>query len=106
MKKIISLVLALTMLIGILPMNVFAAEATDDAAGGYKRLEALMERGSVSYTYDLGYTSNHYKNYVRSAFDIKTGGASSLSIETLAVAHGDIYVQFFASDYTKISSAK
>ena len=76
-----------------------------DAAGNYRCLEALMERGSVSTTYDLGYTSNHYKNYVRSAFDIKTGGATRLSVEKLAIAHGTIYVQFFASDYTKISSA-
>ena len=92
------------MLIGILPMNALAAENASD--GNYKRLEALMERGSVSTAYDLGYTSSHYSNYVRSAFDIKTGGASSLSVEKLPVAHGEIYVQFFASDYNKISSVK
>ena len=75
-----------------------------DEMGEYKRLEVLLERGSVSTTYDLGYSSNHYKNYVRSAFDIKTGGATRLSIEKFNVTHGTMYVQFFASDYTKISS--
>ena len=114
MKKIISLVLALTMLMGMLPTtalaaeNASAAQSTEgsDASSGYKRLQALTERGSVGTTYDLGYTSSHYKNYVRSAFDIKTGGAARLSIEQLSIAHGEIYVQFFASDYTKISSTK
>ena len=69
-----------------------------------KRLEVLLERGSVASTYDLGYLSSHYNSYVRSAFDIKTGGAASLSLEKIDVTHGTIYIQFFAADYTKISS--
>ena len=57
MKKIISLVLALSTLIGILPMNALAAEGAftaqstngSDALGGYDRLEGLMEE---SHTHD------------------------------------------------------
>ena len=75
-----------------------------DETGIYKRLEVLMERGAVTTTYNLSYSSNHYNNYVRSAFDIKTGGATRLTIEKFNVTHGTMYVQFFASDYTKISS--
>ena len=83
--------------------NSYVGDYTDVLAS-YKSLDVMMERGSVNTKYDLGYTSDHYKNYVRTAFDIKTGGASRLSIEKLDIAHGTMYVQFFASDYTKISS--
>ena len=72
--------------------------------GNYKRLNALIERGSVSSVYNLGHSTEHYNKYVRSAYDIKTGGAGRVSIEKLTVSHGTIYIQFFASDYTKLSS--
>ena len=75
-----------------------------DANGSYKRLEALVERGSFASTYDLGYSMDDYENNVRSAFDIKTGGATRVAIEAVGVNHSAIYVQFFSSDYEKVSS--
>ena len=68
MKKIISLVLALTMLIGMLPLNVFASENTaatqsaegSDAYGSYQTPEGLMEGSSDArpepLTGDHGYS--------------------------------------------------
>ena len=115
MKKTIKPILVFILLLGIFATNLafpyitrVAAVAVDtsdtDAFGSYKRLEVMMERGSVAYTYDLGYTSNHYQNYVRTAFDVKIGGAARLSIEKINVNRGTMYIQFFDSDYTKISS--
>ena len=106
MKKVLSLILVLVMMLGVMPITGFTAEETGKAEvrSGYTRLKVQMERGSVKATYDLGYTSDLYKNYVRTAFDIKTGGAARVSIEEISTAHGSIYIQFFASDYSKISS--
>ena len=115
MKKTSKMLLVIILLLGIFSINLafpytmsVAAVAVDtsdtDAFGSYKRLEVMMERGSVAYTYDLGYTSNHYQNYVRTAFDVKIGGAARLSIEKINVNRGTMYIQFFDSDYTKISS--
>ena len=115
MKKTSKMLLVIILLLGIFSINLafpyitrVAAVAVDtsdtDAFGSYKRLEVMMERGSVAYTYDLGYTSNHYQNYVRTAFDVKIGGAARLSIEKNSVNRGTMYIQFFDSDYTKISS--
>ncbi len=75
-----------------------------DATGSYKRLEALIERGSLASTYDLGYTMDDYKNNVRSAFDVKTGGATRVAIEEIGVSYSAAYIQFFSADYTKIGS--
>ncbi|MBR0447309.1 MAG: hypothetical protein IIX28_02445 [Clostridia bacterium] len=107
-KLLVFLAVAL-MLVSAMPSVVCASTTVcsdgSDAAGHYKRLEALMERGSVSYTYDLGYTSTHYKSYVRTAYDVKTGGATRIALELPDITCGTVYIQFFASDYTKISSA-
>ena len=106
MKKALSLILVLMMMLGVMPITGLAVEETGKAEvrSGYTRLKVQMERGSVKTTYDLGYSSDLYNNYVRTAFDIKTGGAARVSIEEIAVSHGSIYIQFFASDYSKISS--
>ena len=76
----------------------------EDTVGNYKRLEATLERGAVSSVYNLSHSSNLYNNYIRSAFDIQTGGAKRLTIEPFNVSRGTMYIQFFASDYTKVSS--
>ena len=110
MKKALLAFLAIIVLFGIMPVAISAAdevgyaESYVDATGSYKRLEALMERGAVNSTYDLTYSSNHYNSCVRTAYDVKTGGAARMSVEKISVSHGTIYIQFFASDYTKISS--
>ena len=108
LRKITAFLMVVLMMISATPPSTFAeiaegAKATD-TAGQYHRVEALLERGSVSYTYDLGYTSAHYKSYVRTAYDVKTGGATRVALELPDVARGTVYIQFFASDYTKISS--
>lgn len=109
LHKLIAFLTAVLMMISATPLSAFAeiaegAKATD-TSGQYHRVEALLERGSVSYTYDLGYTSAHYKNYVRTAYDVKTGGATRIALELPDVTRGTVYIQFFAADYTKISSA-
>ena len=115
MKRVLSLFLAFVMILGLMPITALPARtvaSTDavgseelvDAVGSYKRLETLMERGSVTYTYDLGYSTEFYNNYVRTAYDIKPGGAGRIAIEQLPATHETVYIQFFASDYTKISS--
>lgn len=115
MKRVLSLFLAFVMILGLMPITALPARtvaSTDavgseelvDAVGSYKRLEALMERGSVTYTYDFGYSTEFYNNYVRTAYDIKPGGAGRIAIEQLPATHETVYIQFFASDYTKISS--
>ena len=76
-----------------------------DSTGAYKRLEALLERGGVESTYNLGYNTTQYKSYMRSAYDIKTGGATRLALESIGVSHTTVWVQFFTADYAKISAA-
>ncbi|MBO7342273.1 MAG: hypothetical protein J6U87_06285 [Clostridia bacterium] len=74
-----------------------------DANGSYKRLEALLERGGVETDYSLGYGMSQYGSSMRSAYDIKTGGATSLALESIDVSHGEVYIQFFTANYDKIS---
>ena len=111
--RIQAAILTLLMLLSALTVLVSAAESGDgaqtlpvysDVNGQYRRLEIMMERGGVKSNYDLTYTSGDYNKYVRSAFDIKTGGAARVSIENFGVEYDTVYIQFFAPDYTKISA--
>ena len=113
--RIQAAILTLLMLLSALTVLPAAAESGDggqalpvysDGNGQYRRLEIMMERGGVEVDYDLTYSSGDYNKYVRSAFDIKTGGATRVSIENFGVEHDTVYIQFFAADYTKISAVK
>lgn len=111
--RIQAAMLVVLMLLSALTVFVAAAESGggtrnlpvfSDEVGKYRRLEIMMERGGVESDYDLTYSGGDYNKYVRSAFDIKTGGAVRISIEEYYAEHETVYIQFFASDYTKISA--
>ena len=100
MKKAIVWLITLILLLEAMPLSAFAADSATD----YLRLEVQLERGSVTYAYDFGYSRDYYRRFVRTAFDVKTGGADKMSVEKFAASHGPMYIQFFGSDYIKISS--
>ncbi|MBR5881403.1 MAG: hypothetical protein IKZ16_06920 [Clostridia bacterium] len=120
--RIPSLLLAVLLLVSAfttLPLSVGASSSASsagadartqtvttgtDSTGAYKRLEALIERGSLASTYDLGYTMADYKGNVRTAFDVKTGGATRVAIEAIAVSYTGAHIQFFSSNYEKVGS--